>query len=50
VVQDVTVAGLSLQPDTRTNSIIAVGSETRIKVVEELLMLLDVSSLVCTQR
>lgn len=42
VVQDVSVAGLSLQPDPRTNSIIAVGSESRIKVVEELLALLDV--------
>lgn len=42
VVQDVTVAGLNLQPDPRTNAIIAVGSEARIKVVEELLGLLDV--------
>ncbi|MFN0132321.1 MAG: secretin N-terminal domain-containing protein [Phycisphaerales bacterium] len=42
VAQDVTVAGLNLQPDPRTNSIIAVGSEARIKVVEELIALLDV--------
>src|SRR5262249_34162402 len=42
VVQDITVAGLNLQPDARTNSIIAVGSEARIKTVEELIALLDV--------
>lgn len=42
VAQDITVAGLNLQPDPRTNSIIAVGSEARIKVVEELIALLDV--------
>ena len=42
VVQDVTVAGLNLQPDPRTNSIIAVGSDARIKTVEELIALLDV--------
>jgi type II secretory pathway component GspD/PulD (secretin) len=42
VVQDISVAGLNLQPDMRTNSIIAVGSEARIKTVEELIALLDV--------
>lgn len=36
------ITGLNLQPDPRTNSIIAVGSATRIKVVEELIALLDV--------
>ncbi|QYU66073.1 hypothetical protein J4558_13790 [Leptolyngbya sp. 15MV] len=42
VTQDVTVAGLNLQPDTRTNAIIAVGSAARIQTVEELVRLLDV--------
>jgi type II secretion system protein D len=42
VLQEDTVAGLNLQPDARTNSIIAVGPETRIAVVEELIGLLDV--------
>lgn len=42
VVQDVAVTGLNLQPDPRTNSIIAVGSEARIKVVQELVTMLDV--------
>lgn len=40
--QEVNVAGLNLQADPRTNSIIAVGSEARIGTVEELLVLLDV--------
>lgn len=41
VVEDVTVAGLNIQAEPRTNSIIAVGPETRLKVVEELIALLD---------
>jgi type II secretion system protein D len=40
--EEVDIAGLNLQPDPRTNSIIAVGPETRITVVEELVALLDV--------
>ena len=40
--QDVSVAGLNLQPDTRTNSIIAVGSASRLQSCEELIALLDV--------
>jgi type II secretory pathway component GspD/PulD (secretin) len=40
--EEVDVAGLNLQPDPRTNSIIAVGPEARIKVVEELITLIDV--------
>lgn len=42
VAMDVTVSGLNLQPDPRTNSIIAVGAETRIKTVEDMIKLLDV--------
>jgi type II secretion system protein D len=42
VVEEVNVAGLNIQPDARTNSVIAVGSEARIKTVEELVGLLDV--------
>ena len=41
-VQDISVAGLNLQPDARTNSIIAVGSASRIRNAEELIALLDV--------
>lgn len=41
-VQDISVAGLNLQPDARTNSIIAVGSANRIRTAEELIALLDV--------
>ncbi|MFN9991918.1 MAG: secretin N-terminal domain-containing protein [Phycisphaerales bacterium] len=40
--QDVSVAGLNLQPDPRTNSVIAVGSASRIQTVRELITLLDV--------
>jgi len=40
-VQDISVAGLNLQPDARTNSIIAVGSASRIRTAEELVALLD---------
>lgn len=42
VVEEVNVAGLNIQPDARTNAVIAVGSEARLKVVEELVGLLDV--------
>lgn len=42
VVEEVNVAGLNIQPDARTNSVIAVGSEARLKTVEELVGLLDV--------
>ena len=42
VVEEVNVAGLNIQPDARTNSVIAVGSEARLMVVEELVGLLDV--------
>ncbi len=41
-VQDINVAGLNLQADPRTNSIIAVGSQSRLKIVEELIALIDV--------
>ncbi|NUQ68735.1 MAG: hypothetical protein HUU18_10710 [Phycisphaerales bacterium] len=40
--QEVNVAGLNLQADTRTNAVIAVGSEARIRTAEELIALLDV--------
>jgi type II secretion system protein D len=36
------IQGLNIQPDPRTNSIIVVGPEARIKTVEELIALLDV--------
>lgn len=42
VVEEVNVAGINIQPDARTNAVIAVGSENRLKVVEELIELLDV--------
>jgi len=41
VVEDVDVGGLSIQPDTRTNSVIVVGPESRIETVKELIALLD---------
>lgn len=41
-VQDTQVAGLNLVADPRTNSIIAVGPDARIRTVEEVLSLLDV--------
>jgi type II secretion system protein D len=41
-IEEVDIAGLNLQPDPRTNSIIAVGPAARISVVEELIALLDV--------
>jgi type II secretory pathway component GspD/PulD (secretin) len=40
--EEIDIAGLNLQPDPRTNSIVAVGPEARIRVVEELVALLDV--------
>jgi type II secretion system protein D len=42
VVQDQNLAGLNLASDARTNSIIAVGPEARIRTVEEVIHLLDV--------
>lgn len=42
VVQDQSVQGLNLVADPRTNSIIAVGAEARIKTCEEVIKLLDV--------
>jgi type II secretory pathway component GspD/PulD (secretin) len=42
VVQETQLAGLNLISDPRTNSIIAVGPEARIRTVEEVLQLLDV--------
>jgi type II secretion system protein D len=41
-VQDDQMGQLNLQPDARTNSIVAVGTSARIKVVEEMITLLDV--------
>lgn len=41
-VQDQSLQGLNLVADPRTNSIIAVGPEARIKLVEEVIRLLDV--------
>jgi len=40
-VQDDQIEGLSIQPDARTNSIIAVGPKSRLDVVGELVLLLD---------
>lgn len=42
VVQDQNIQGLNLAADQRTNSIIAVGPEARIKMVAEVVSLLDV--------
>jgi type II secretion system protein D len=41
-VQDTQVQGLNIQADPRTNSIIAVGPEARLRTVEEVIRLLDV--------
>jgi type II secretion system protein D len=41
-VQDDATPGLNLQPDVRTNSILAVGPQSRLATVEELVKLLDV--------
>ncbi|MBM4108607.1 MAG: hypothetical protein FJ255_07315 [Phycisphaerae bacterium] len=41
-IEDQTVPGLNMTADPRTNSIVAVGPETRIRVVEEMIALLDV--------
>lgn len=41
-IQDQNLAGLNLAADARTNSIIAVGPEARIRTVEEMVKLLDV--------
>ncbi|GJQ30308.1 MAG: hypothetical protein HBSAPP03_21920 [Phycisphaerae bacterium] len=42
VVQDTNIQGLNLAADPRTNSIVAVGPEARIKLVGEVIALLDV--------
>ncbi len=41
-IQDQNLAGLNLAADPRTNSIVAVGAEARIRTVEEMIKLLDV--------
>jgi type II secretion system protein D len=41
VVEEVSVAGLNIQADQRTNSVIVVGAASRIETVEELIALLD---------
>jgi type II secretion system protein D len=41
-VQDDTLGSLQMQPDPRTNSIIAVGAAAKIKIVEDMITLLDV--------
>src|ERR1043165_3146224 len=41
-IEEVDIAGLNLQPEPRTNSIIAVGPAARIGTVDELIALLDV--------
>lgn len=41
-IEDQTVPGLNMTADPRTNSIVAVGPESRIRVVEEMIALLDV--------
>lgn len=43
-VEEVSVSGLNIQPDTRTNSVIAVGSATRLETVAELVDILDAPS------
>ncbi|MFO0833982.1 MAG: secretin N-terminal domain-containing protein [Phycisphaerales bacterium] len=40
-VQDISISGMNIQPDARTNSIIAVGPVTRLQTCEELVKLLD---------
>ena len=41
VVEDQQIAGLNLQADPRTNSVIAVGPDSRLRIVEELITLID---------
>ena len=40
-VEEVDIGGISIQPDERTNSVVAVGPKTRIETVTELIALLD---------
>jgi len=40
-VHDVSTPGMNIQPDARTNSIIAIGSAARLRTCEELVLLLD---------
>ena len=42
VTDEVDIAGLNLQPDPRTNSVIAVGPLSRIELVDQLISILDV--------
>jgi len=42
VAEQIDVAGLNMQPDPRTNSVIVVGSANRIDTVEQLIQVLDV--------
>lgn len=42
VAEEIDVAGLNMQPDPRTNSVIVVGSTNRIETVEQLIQILDV--------
>ncbi|MDQ7013751.1 MAG: secretin N-terminal domain-containing protein [Planctomycetota bacterium] len=42
VAEEIDVAGLNIQPDPRTNSVIVVGSHNRIETVEQLIQVLDV--------
>jgi type II secretion system protein D len=41
-VQDDTLGALQMQPDPRTNAIVAVGAAAKIKIVEDMIALLDV--------
>jgi type II secretion system protein D len=41
-VQDDTLGALQMQPDPRTNAIVAVGAASKIKIVEDMISLLDV--------
>ncbi|MCC7388223.1 MAG: hypothetical protein IT431_05600 [Phycisphaerales bacterium] len=42
VAEEIDIAGLNLQPDERTNSVIAVGPRARIELVDQLIEILDV--------
>ncbi len=42
ITEEIDIAGLNIQPDPRTNSVIVVGSNTRIETVDQLIRILDV--------
>ncbi len=50
VAEEIDIAGLNVQPDPRTNSVIAVGPTARLETVEELINVLDTPSSASNER